>query len=162
MSASIKSEFTLPANPKSVFEMLIDPDFLAAKVKLAKSGDFTLSGTSPNLQILVNRTVEADFPPIVKKFVGENLVVNETQSWKKDSENHYSATFNLEIPNAPVEITGEIKVFGKSEATVSITGQVKVNIPIFGAAAEPNVVNEITKVLADEESLCRSWINKYK
>jgi hypothetical protein len=35
-----------------------------------------------------------------------------------------------------------------------------VNIPIFGAAAEPNVVNEITKVLADEESLCRSWINK--
>ncbi len=132
--------------------MLVDPEFLAAKVNLAKSGDFEVIGIAPNFLVKVNRTVEADFPPIVKKFVGENLVVKETQKWQQNSESHYSASFDLEIPNAPVEILGEIAVFGKHETTVLITGQVKVNVPIFGAAAEPNVVNEINKVLADEET----------
>jgi hypothetical protein len=43
---------------------------------------------------------------------------------------------------------------------VKILGKVKVNVPIFGAAAEPQVVSQISKVLADEEELCRNWISR--
>ncbi len=160
MSASIASEFTLASDPKTVFEMLVNPEFLKTKVALAKSGDFEVSGSAPKYVVKVNREVEADFPPIVRKFVGDILIVKETQIWQKDSESHYSAKFELIIPGAAVQISGEIAVFGKATTTVKLTGLVKVNVPIFGAAAEPHVVNEIDKVLADEETICNAWINK--
>jgi len=158
MAADLSYVFSLPANPKSVFEMLTNPEFLNKKIALAQSGTFKLSGDHPNLQIEVTRKVNADLPAMVRKFVGENLVVQETQIWHQPSSNTYQATFSLKIPNAPVDISGQINVNGSTQTQVSISAKVKVNLPIFGAAAEPNVVETIKKVLADEAKLCARWI----
>jgi hypothetical protein len=160
MPADLRSEFSLPGDPSKVFGMLTNPEFLAAKVALAQSGNYSISGTSPDLTIQVQRTVAADLPPMVRKFVGENLVVKETQTWSKSGDDLYVAQFSLAIPGAPVEITGQIKLSGQVQTQVEITGKVKVNVPIFGAAAEPQVVAQINKVLADEQALCQDWINK--
>ena len=160
MAASLSTEFTLLSDPKSVFAMLVNPEFLAEKVALAQSGKYSISGSYPDLTLNIVRNVESDLPAMVRKFIGETLVVEETQSWQKISDEEYLAKFELAIPNAPVQISGQISVTGKQETKVKITAQVKVSVPIFGAAAEPHVVTEIKKVLADEEMLCRSWISK--
>ena len=160
MPADLRSEFSLPGDPIEVFGMLTNPDFLTEKVALAKSGHYSIEGTSPELTIQVQRIVEAQLPPMVQKFVGENLVVEETQNWSKKDDHHFVAKFSLEIPGAPVVITGAISLSGQSVTQVEITGKVKVNVPIFGAAAEPQVVAQINKVLADEEKLCQQWISK--
>lgn len=160
MSADLRSEFSLPGDPTKVFAVLTNPDFLAAKVALAQSGQYSITGISPDLTVQVERTVAADLPPMVRKFVGENLVVKEIQTWSKSSDHQYVAQFSLAIPGAPVEISGQIKISGDQQTQIEITGKVKVNVPIFGAAAEPQVVGQINKVLADEQALCQDWITK--
>jgi hypothetical protein len=160
MPAQLNTEFTLPRDPTKVFEMLTRLDFLAAKIGLAQSGEFSVTGSGFDLTVNVNRTVAADLPDLVRKFVGQNLVVQETQIWRKSNDNLYRADFKLTIPNAPVDISGQIELAGIEKTIVKISGKVKVNVPIFGAAAEPQVVSQISKVLADEEELCRNWISK--
>ena len=158
MVADLSYGFTLSATPKSVFEMLTNPNFLTRKIELAQSGEYNTSGSAPDLKIEVTRTVTADLPNMVRKFVGEKLVVKETQNWAQLSADLYQADFGLKIPNAPVDILGQITVSGTNQSDVSITAKVKVNVPIFGASAEPHVVDTIKKVLLDEQSLCREWI----
>lgn len=159
MVADLSYGFSLPATPKTVFEMLTNSDFLDKKIQLAQSGEYHTLGTTPEIRIEVTRTVTADLPNIVKKFVGERLVVNEIQNWKQITTDVYQADFSLKIPNAPVDISGQISVTGTNEADVSITAKVKVNVPIFGASAEPHVVETIKKVLLDEQNLCQDWIS---
>ena len=158
MVADLSYGFTLSATPKSVFEMLTNPNFLTRKIELAQSGEYNTSGSAPDLKIEVTRTVTADLPNMVRKFVGEKLVVKETQNWTQLSADLYQAEFSLKIPNAPVDISGQISVSGGTQTDVSITAKVKVNVPIFGASAEPHVVETIKKVLYDEQNLCRDWI----
>lgn len=159
MTADLNHHFSLAVTPIGAFEMLTNPDFLEEKVKLANSGDFEITGTSPNPKIQINRQVNADLPQMVRKFVGDNLIVQEFQNWQQISKNHFLAKFELRIPNAPVQISGEIDLAGAESTLVRLTGHVKVNVPIFGAAAEPHVVDTIKKVLVDEEALCQRWIN---
>lgn len=158
MAAELKYGFVLSATAKTVFEMLVNPDFLTKKIELAQSGNFEITGQSPELTIDVTRTVNADLPAMVRKFVGENLVVQEIQNWKELSAKNYQADFVLKIPNAPVEIKGKIELIELVKTQVEITATVKVNLPIFGATAEPHVVETIKKVLADEEKLCKLWL----
>lgn len=162
MATALKKEFELSSSPMATFYMLTNPEFLARKVGLATTGTFDISGTSPDLIVQVSRNVAAELPPIVSKFVGEKLIVDEIQTWHQLTQEHLYADFNLKIANAPVDINGKIKLTGSQSTNVSISVNIKVNVPIFGAAAEPHVVNEINKVLADEELLCRNWIaSKY-
>ena len=69
MPAQLKTEFTLPSDPTNVFEMLTSLDFLAAKIGLAQSGDFSVTGSGFDLTVNVNRTVAADLPDLVRKFL---------------------------------------------------------------------------------------------
>ena len=158
MVADLSYGFSLPATPKTVFEMLTNPDFLTRKIELAQSGEYNTSGSAPELRIEVTRTVTADLPSMVRKFVGEKLIVKETQNWKQLGADLYQADFGLKIPNAPVDIAGLISLSGSNQTDVSITAKVKVNVPIFGASAEPHVVETIKKVLLDEQNLCRDWV----
>ncbi len=160
MAADLSFVFKLPASAKTTFEMLTNPNFLNEKIALAQSGHYSISGNYPNLVVEVTRTVVADLPDLVRKFVGENLVVQEIQNWKEISTNNYIAEFKLKIPNAPVDISGQIKLIENQDTEVSIIGKVKVNLPIFGGAAEPKVVDTINRVLSDEAQLCKGWITK--
>ena len=160
MAATLNYQFLVAAPPQTTFEMLVNPEFLQEKIGLADSGHFEVSGTFPELRLFISRKVDTDLPQMVRKFVGENLVVDEVQNWHKTAQNSYHAQLALKIASAPVQISGEITLAGSEITTVTIQAQIKVNVPIFGAAAEPHVVDTIKKVLADEEALCKNWISR--
>lgn len=158
MPADLKYQFLLSAKPAKVFEILSSTQYLSDKISHAKSGDFTISGTSPNLEIQIKRKLAGPIPAIVSKFVGPELTVTEIQMWEQADSQTYFAHIELKIEGAPVEINGKLNLNGNSSTNVSFAGKVKVNIPIFGAAVEPQVVQEITKVLAMEEDLFRNKV----
>lgn len=157
MPSPINTEFQLPATPAAVFGMLTDSGFVGEKIKLAKSGDFEITPGIAGPTVRATRTIDADLPAMVQKFIGSKLSITEIQTWNASD---FSADFELVVENAPVEIKGQIQLVGTSETTVKISGSVKVNVPIFGAAAEPQVVQAINQVLTKEEQLCRKWIAK--
>lgn len=158
MPADLTYEFSLPAAPEKVFAMLTGSEYLSDKVSKAISGKFESTGQSPNLQIQIVRTLAGDLPELVKKFVGETLTVVESQNWSKSADKNYAADLELKINNAPVEIFGTISITGNQISQVLIKLKVKVNLPIFGAMAEPQVVEKLKTVLLDEELLCSKWI----
>lgn len=158
MSADLINEFLLPAAPEKVFAMLTGSDYLSDKVAHSIKGTFEKSGNSPELQIQISRTIDGELPEMVRKFVGDELTVVEIQNWSEISKNNFLAAFELKINNAPVEIKGTISLTGNQSTQVSIQAKVKVNVPIFGAMAEPQVVLKLKSVLQDEEGLCSQWI----
>lgn len=160
MSADLIYEFLLPAAPERVFAVLTGSDYLSDKVSNSLKGTFEKSGNSPDFQIHITRTIEGELPDMVRKFVGDELTVVEIQNWSEHSKENYLAAFELKINNAPVEIKGTISLTGSQNTQVSIKAKVKVNVPIFGAMAEPQVVQKLNTVLQDEEKLCSNWIAK--
>ena len=160
MSADLIYEFMLPAAPEEVFAFLTDSDYLSDKVSHSIKGAFEKSGTSPKFRIQITRTIEGELPEMVRKFVGDELTVVEIQNWSEPSKENFLAQFELKINNAPVEIKGSISLTGAQSTQVLINAKVKVNVPIFGAMAEPQVVQKLKSVLQDEEKLCSKWIAK--
>ncbi len=160
MSADLIYEFLLPAAPEKVFAMLTGSDYLSDKVSSSIQGTFDISGNSPDFQIQITRTIDGDLPEMVRKFVGEELTVVEVQNWSSLSKENFLSAFELKINNAPVEIKGTISLAGSQSTQVLIKAKVKVNVPILGAMAEPQVVQKLKSVLQDEEKLCNQWIAK--
>ena len=160
MSADLNYEFSLPAAPKNVFAMLTGSDYLSDKASNAIAGKYESTGTLPDVQIRITRTLDGELPEMVKKFVGEILTVVEIQDWTQPSKDDYLATVELKINNAPVEIAGSISLAGKQTTQVLVRLKVKVNLPIFGALAEPQVIQKLKTILQDEELLCAKWISK--
>lgn len=160
MSADLIYEFLLPAAPEKVFAMLTGTDYLSDKVSHAIDGTYEIYGNRPDFQVQITRTIDGDLPDMVRKFVGDELIVIENQSWSELSKESFLANFELKINNAPVEINGTISLTGAQHTQVSIKAKVKVSVPIFGAIAEPQVVQKLKSVLQDEEDLCNRWIAK--
>ncbi|MEY4312287.1 MAG: hypothetical protein RLZZ571_1057 [Actinomycetota bacterium] len=160
MSADLTYEILLPAAPEKVFAILTSSDYLSEKVLHSIKGTFEKSGNSPEFRIQITRTIDGELPEMVRKFVGDELTVVEFQNWSEISRENFLAQFELKVNNAPVEIKGTISLSGTQSTQVSIKAKVKVNVPIFGAMAEPQVVLKLKSVLLDEENLCRQWIAK--
>lgn len=160
MSAALIYEFLLPAAPEKVFAMLTGTDYLSDKVSHAIDGTYEISGNRPDFQVQITRTIDGELPDMVRKFVGDKLTVIEKQNWSELSKENFLANFELKINNAPVEIKGTISLTGSQSTEVSIKARVTVNVPIFGAISEPQVVQKLKSVLQDEEALCNQWITK--
>lgn len=155
MPSQINKVFSLPAPPSQVFDLLVNPEFLAAKVAVALSGDFEVADGSNGPLVKITRAFAADLPPMIQKFIGSNLNITESQEWNTGNR---LAHFTISISGAPIDFSGEISLTGQDQTEVKVVGNLKVNIPIFGAAIEPQVVSAIDDVLAKEEALIRSWI----
>ena len=155
MPSQINKVFSLPVPPSQVLDLLVNPEFLAAKVAVSLSGEYEVTDGPAGPQVKITRSFTAELPAMIQKFIGSNLNITELQDW--DTHNRV-AKFTIAIAGAPIDFSGEISLTGKDQTEVKVSGNLKVNIPIFGAAIEPQVVSAIDDVLTKEEASIRSWI----
>jgi hypothetical protein len=109
------------------------------------------------------RTVPANIPAMVKKIIGENSIVTQTEKWSPDGNGGYKCDFNLTVKGAPGGTTGWMKLLpvGKSECDWVLEFDIKVPIPLLGKKLEELVESETRTNLAKENAFSVEWLKSH-
>ena len=148
------------ASPQAVFEMLHDVGFLSAKSQLALDFSYKVDRQESGSVVSLTRRLASDLPDMARKFIGNEIVVTEVQSWSpQQSDGSATATMSVTFQGAPVKVDAQLKLFAANGGTtMELSGVVKASIPIFGAMAESAVASELGKVTALEQSVGDNWL----
>lgn len=156
MSASLH----FSASPQAVFEMLHDAGYLSAKSQLAIDSSASVERSNSGSVVSLTRRLASDLPDMARKFIGNEIVVTEIQTWSpQNSDGSAEAAMAVTFQGAPVRVDATIKLFAEAGGTtMQLSGNVKASIPIFGAMAESAVASELGKVTALEQSVGDTWL----
>ncbi|QNN53596.1 DUF2505 domain-containing protein [Nocardioides mesophilus] len=147
------------AAPDRVYAMLGEPEFreqvCAAGYAVRHNVSLTHSGTGMTVvmdQYLPTRGI----PPVAAKFVGEELHIVQTEEWSGPE----GASLDIAIPGKPGWVKGAITLAAAGSRTVeTITGEVKINVPLVGGKLEKMIEQVIEAAMRNEERVGHSWLD---
>lgn len=154
----ISHEMTYDASPDEVYAMLAEPEF-REKVCLAMSAteiDVTVDTEDKGMRVVVDQTQPAQgIPSFAHKFVGDQIRIVQTEGWKGSEE----GTLLVEIPGKPGHLHGGITLAPNGSGTVeTVSGEIKVHIPLVGGKLEKLIGDILVKALRTEEKVGRAWL----
>lgn len=149
------------AGPDAVFTMLCDREWRERVCELAhaKSYDVTVDSAGDGATITVKRVMPADVPDAIRKFLGETITVTQTERWgAPDSDGARRAKIEVHIAGQPASMQGTSVLRGGDNSTLTVEGDVRVKVPLFGRKIEPEVAKAITAALRIEERSARDYL----
>jgi hypothetical protein len=151
-------QLTYDASPDAVHAMLADRLFRekVCEAMRAVRHEVRIAAEAPGLEVVVDQTQPADgIPPFAQKFVGHEIRIVQRESWSGPA----AATLNVEIPGKPGHLTGGIALSGDdARTTESVTGDLKVSIPLVGGRLESLIADLLKAALRTEEKVGRRWL----
>ena len=151
-------ELTYDASPAEVHAMLADPAF-REKVCVALHTirrDVSITPDGDSMTVVVDQTQPADgIPSFAKKIVGDEINIVQKESWGSTTD----AALEVTIPGKPGSFKGTVALTGDgSSTTESVTGEVKVSIPLVGGKVEDLISEMFAKALRTEQKVGRAWL----
>jgi uncharacterized protein YndB with AHSA1/START domain len=158
----LRSELRFDADPATVFAMLTDEAFIARKTTAAKALRHTVSVARDGDRVVIEllRVMPPDVPDFVRRFVGETIDVKQTDVWQPAaSDGSRSGTIRLEMSGAPVTCSGTLRLVGAGgRTTVTVSGNVRAAVPLFGGKIEQAVCEGLTEAAKIEEQVGQAWL----
>lgn len=104
----------------------------------------------------------AKLPSFAKKFVGETLVLTETQNWESPEDDQgRDASFVVDFDNNPISFKGTIELRPDGDTTtVRTIGDIKCKVAFVGGKIEGVAVGWIEKYLDKEQKVGNEWLAK--
>lgn len=160
MTTPLTATLEFPADTGRVFEMLTSESYLDAKGSGALTASHRVSSGPDSVTVVITRTLPSNFPDLVRQFVGETVTVVETQTWStSETSSGRPGTMDIEISGSPVTMKATTLLTGNSAgSTVTITGQIKVAVPLIGSRVEVHVLEHLAGVIADEQAIGVQWL----
>lgn len=160
----LRAEISYPtATCERAWTMIVDPEFRAAVCEATRAIDYNVEITEDDdggARVVVDRTVPADVPDMMKKFVGETIGVVQTEEWgPADPDGSRTADLLLEVKGQPATLTGTITLQPSGDGCEElVVGDLTVSIPFFGKKIEPEIAKGITSAIRAEEKTGQSWL----
>lgn len=153
MSAEIRYP---DATPDEAWALLVDPEFRAAVCEATHALDFEVEVKEDNhggASVTIKRTIPADLPDFIKKVVGEQVDVVQTEEWSPaDANGERTAKLVVRIKGQPAEMNGAIRLENvDSGVREVISGELKVSIPFLGKKIEPEIAKGIMAAIEKEQ-----------
>jgi hypothetical protein len=151
-----------PAPPPVVWAMLTDIEYI--RTKGMRSGSLEVE---PDVELQQDRTVvisrrklPAKMPGFMKKFVGEVLILNETQQWTQAGpDGTREGTFIIDFGGQPMGFHGKLTLQPSGEGTsVTTDGTLKSSVPMVGRKAESVAKEWTVRYLRKEEEVAGDWL----
>jgi len=160
MTTQLSTQLQFHAKPEVVYAMLQTLSYLESKVAGTPNATFNVSSQEAVSTVTVTRNWLGELPDMARKFLGDEVVIIEEQVWQPLQPNGTAtATLNVSIEGAPVKVSATMDLRGTdSLTTITIEGNVKVSIPIFGSKAEEIIANELSSVMAQEQTAGDLWL----
>jgi hypothetical protein len=158
MTAPVRSTFTSAGSVQQVFDVLTSADWVATKAQ--RFGDGSLvkdreERPDGGLLLAVSRTLPDGVPGFLQKFLPSDGRVLETFEWDADGgDGTRTGRWHAVIPGAPARLGGTMRLEPTaSGSTYTITGEVKVKVPLIGGKAESFIADMVQQLAAKEADL---------
>lgn len=148
------------AGTDEVHAMLMDIAFREEVCERQKVLDYTISieETDDAWVVDVNQLQStAGAPGVVQKVVGSSIGVHKVETWRSTSH----ADLTVLVPGKPAALHGSITLAARGGRTVqTITGDVKVKIPLVGGALEQFVARLLVIAYDKEIEAGRDYLGR--
>lgn len=162
MATTVQYTQHFSAPPQEVWQMLTDTEYITAKGM--RSGSLEVN---PDVEfhpaetiIISRRKLPAKMPGFMKKFVGEVLILNETQKWgDADGEGSRDGSFIIDFGGQPMAFHGQLSLRPNGGGTaVTTDGVLKSSVPVIGRKAETVAKDWSERYLRKEEEVAGEWL----
>jgi hypothetical protein len=153
------------STPEQVFALAVDPKFREAVCEATRALDYDVDvdrRRDDTATITISRTVPAEVPDFVKKFVGETVDVLQIEEWAApDVNGQRRADLTVQIKGQPAKMTGTAitEAVGQGART-SIRGDLRVSLPLVGKRIEPEIAAGILAAIAKEQEVADQWLGE--
>ena len=166
MARSIEHRAQYPATPPTVYGTLVDAEFLHARLAELGGRDAALLehrvGERDAL-VTLRQGVPVEFlPSVVRRFTGEDLILDRTERWRPGPDEGWVSDVDVTVRGLPGSITGTQEIRGDAgSATVVLSGQARVPVPMVGGKIEGVVAEQVTALLGFESDFTRRWLAEH-
>ncbi|MBA2716857.1 MAG: DUF2505 domain-containing protein [Propionibacteriales bacterium] len=162
----VRAEINYPtATVEQVYALSTDPKFRGSVCEATRALSYDVNvdvhddGTAT---VTVRRTMPAEVPDFVKRFVGESLDVVQTEEWgAPDDLGQRIANLTVQVTGQPVKMTGTVTIAAVGQgARTSIRGDLRVSMPFVGKRIEPEIAKGILAAAAKEQQTADEWLGE--
>jgi hypothetical protein len=156
----MKFEHTLryDASPAEVFAMLGDAVFRERVCEAQHVSEATveIDGVDDTMTVSIDQRRPSDgIPSFAKKFVGDTIHIAQREEWSSATD----AVLDVTIPGKPGHMKGTITLRPDGDGTVeTVSGELKVHIPIVGGKIEGLVIELFEHALEAEQRIGKTWL----
>lgn len=161
---NVTTEIRYPgAHLESVLAMVLDREFRAAVCDATKAISHRVEihpGAGGSATVTVSRTLPAEVPDFVRKFVGETIELVQSETWAADDGSGVRrADLTLEVVGQPAAMTGSIVLEETAEGVREVVqGELRATVPFFGGKVESELAKGIVAAARAEEKTGREWL----
>ncbi|WP_285648937.1 DUF2505 domain-containing protein [Actinomycetospora sp. NBRC 106375] len=160
MPRRIAHHATWDAPADDVYAVLVDDDHLRARLKELGGNDPALlehSVDGAGARLRLRHSVPVEFlPSVVRRFTGDDLVLDRVETWTPRDGGGYDGTFEVTVRGLPGTLTGTQRLADDGDGSVTeIDGQAAVNVPMVGSKIEGVVVEQVGNLLDAEDEFTR-------
>lgn len=143
----LKETFSYPdTDVESIYALTSDADFRKESAFRGKAteADVTVEPNGEGHVVSIVRTQPAKLPDFVRKFTGDSVTVKTTETWGgPDADGNRTADLKINVIGQPAEMRGTATLAAGGTPTLTIEGDVKVNVPFLGRKIEPEIAKAI-------------------
>lgn len=151
----------MPHPPQEVVDQLCDPEFLRKMYDSMGHTDFSIledSSSGDARTVKTRRTMAAEVPGALKKFLGETSVVTQTDQWDAPAGDTRTGVITVEISGAPVKVVARLRVApAGSGSTIAVDGEAKSSIPLIGGKLADFVGGQAQRTMAEQLAFGESY-----
>ena len=150
----VKETFTYPGTDvESVYALITDPMFREEAVAAVGGQDIevTIEPNGDGHTVTVIQTQPAKVPEFIKKFVGESVMVKQTEKWGgADGWGKRLAEVKFTVIGQPADMLAQVELSGQRDVSFVVDGELKVNVPFLGRKIEPEIAKIISASLRSD------------
>lgn len=155
MARPIEHDASFPHPPDVVVGALTDDAFLNARLAELGGKDAALVSHDGD-RIVLRQGVPVEFlPSVVRRFTGDDLVLDRTENWHGTS-----ADVQVDVRGLPGSITGTQEVVPDGEGSrLTVRARTEVPVPMVGGKIEGVVAEQVSELLRWETEFLTRWLD---
>ena len=158
MARRIEHHTTSPHSAEKVFGAMVDETYLRDRLAAVGGNDaalVTFSSAGERTSYQLRQGVPAEhLPSIAKSLLGGDLVIQRVENWAAGA-----GTVEVTINGVPGRLEGAFTITGNgSGSKLTLTGEVKVSIPLMGGKLEKLIAEQVAVLLDKESEFTSEWL----
>jgi hypothetical protein len=163
MSRQIDYRSSSHHSADDVAAVMLDEEYLRARLtQLGGPGAKLLAheATGEGGRYTIRHGVdEAALPSIVSSLVTGNLVIQRTESLRREAPGRYRGDVDVQIPGTPASAAGSLELHDTAAGSeLLVRADVTVKIPFLGGKIETVIADQVQQLLAAETAFTLEWL----
>jgi hypothetical protein len=150
------------ADPEAVFAMLRDKAWREGVCQATHAVDYSVDVEESDdgvVTIETTRVLPASVPEPFRSMVGDRIEIVQTERWSPAEDDVRNATVEVHITKQPASMTGTMTLAPHGAGTrQTVTGDIRVRIPLLGRRIEPELAKAIRAALDKEAEQGRAYL----